>query len=46
VYLRLVNVYYIVTLLLVNLRIHYMNSRNVLHMLLLITVIIFIPVFT
>jgi len=36
--------YYIATLLLVNLRIHIMNSRNVLHM--LITVILFIPVFT
>jgi len=44
VYPRLVNVYYIVSLLLVNLRIHIMNSRNVLHM--LITVILFIPVFT
>jgi len=45
-YPRFINVFYIVTLLLVNLRIHYMKSRNVLHMLLLITVILFIPVFT
>jgi hypothetical protein len=43
VYPKLVNVYYIVSLLLVNLRIHIMKRRNVLHM--LITVILFIPVF-
>ena len=42
IYRRLVNVFYIVTLFLVNLRIHYTKSMNILH--LLITAILFIAV--